>query len=106
MSSHLQNQHKHVLTTNYVLLGCKKASGKHTGATKQRSCKATEGRVLKSYPHNDGQMKVDHKYATELLALLLHIREVLGSNLGLETRYIEVYHGFPQSFQEDTSLVL
>jgi hypothetical protein len=35
----------------------------------------------------------------EWLTFLLHIREVPGSNLSLETSYPEVFHDFPQSLQ-------
>ena len=35
---------------------------------------------------------------SEELTLSLRIQDVLGSNLGLETDYFEVFNGFPQSF--------
>jgi hypothetical protein len=41
----------------------------------------------------------------EWLTLLLHIQEVPGSNLGLEMSYSEVFHGIPQSLQENIRIV-
>jgi hypothetical protein len=39
------------------------------------------------------------------LPLLLHIQEVLGSNMGPETGYPEVYHGFLQSLQANAMII-
>jgi hypothetical protein len=50
-------------------------------------------------------MKVDHESAAEWLALLLHIREVLGLNLRLDTSYPEVFHGSLQSLQADAGII-
>jgi hypothetical protein len=37
---------------------------------------------------------------SRILALLLRIRKDLGSNIGLDTNYSEVFHGFPQEKSE------
>jgi hypothetical protein len=43
--------------------------------------------------------------SAEWLAVLLHVWEVLGSNLGPETGYPEVFGDFPQSLQVDAGTV-
>jgi hypothetical protein len=40
----------------------------------------------------------------EWLTFLLRIREVLCSNLGLETGYSEVFRGFPQYLQANAGI--
>jgi hypothetical protein len=45
-------------------------------------------------------------YDLERLTLLVHILEVLGSNLGQDTGYPEWgFHGFPQSLQVNAGIV-
>jgi hypothetical protein len=40
----------------------------------------------------------------EWLALLIHIGDILGSDLFLETRYHDFFHGFPSSRQANSGI--